>query len=71
MPGRIDVEVEVIGGEGVKTVEANAFRALPDGPDFLLDFIQVDSGDAVVTARLRVAQGFLPSLIDRCQAVGA
>jgi hypothetical protein len=70
MPGRVDVEVEVVEGVAVQTVEANAFRVLPDGPDFLLDFVEVAGAQAQVQARIRVARGFVPSLIDRCTTVG-
>jgi len=71
MPGRIDVEVNVVGGEGIPTVDVNSFRAFPDGPDFLLDFIQADDEKAEVLSRLRVVRGFVTSIIDRCQAAGA
>lgn len=71
MPGRVDVEVEVVGADTANTLEANAFRVIPDGPDFLLDFIQANQDEATVVARLRVAKAFVPSLMDRCQSVGA
>lgn len=43
---------------------ANAFRILPDGPEFLLDFLvyshQADS--AVLVARIRVQETFIHTL---------
>jgi len=67
-PKRKQVQCDIEVPDGAKRGEfANAFRILPDGAEFLLDFLvyseQEDS--AIVVARLRVNPGLLGAIQDQ------
>lgn len=68
MPDKPQEDVEVlVPQERRHGPFANAFRLLPDGAEFLLDFLTYSEQEssAVLVARVRVCKGLLVAMKDR------